>query len=94
MIFGAVTSYCFQLKDDILTGFTFGSSRDDEVLGMDIFCLEVGVLERTRKVLTSGSPRTGLPTNPPCTSPTIMDCQLPTKVESQLPSKFLFLHLL
>ena len=87
MIFGAVTSYCFQLKVDILTGFTFGSSRDDEVLGMDIFCLEVGVLERTRKVLPSGSPT-------PCTSPTIMDCQLPTKVDSQLPSKFLFLHLL
>jgi len=36
VIFGAVTSYCFQLKVDILTGFTFGSSRDDEVLGMDI----------------------------------------------------------
>jgi len=47
VIFGAVSSYYFQVKVDILTSFTFGSSLDDEVLGMDVFCLEVGALERT-----------------------------------------------
>lgn len=82
--FGAIGSYYFQVEVDTLTGFAFGSSREDEVL--ENRCFLFGSRCAGTNGLPSASPTTGLPTDSPSTSPTVMDSQFPSKIHSSSPT--------